>query len=67
MQAREQLRQLCDAYLDQKVAFTGNNAERYKRLEELRQKTYEIRAQEEAGFFKRLTAQMEGEGGHHKT
>lgn len=61
VQAREQLRQLCDAYLDGKVGFARNDAERYKRLEELRQKTYEIRAQEESGFFKRLTAGMEGE------
>jgi hypothetical protein len=61
VQAREQLRQLCDAYLDGKVGFARNNAERRKRLEELRQKTYEIRSQEESGFFKRLTTRMEGE------
>jgi hypothetical protein len=61
VQAREQLRQLCDFYLDRKVEFARDDAERHKRLEELRQKTYEIRAQEESGFFKRLTARMEGE------
>lgn len=61
VQAREQLRQLCDVYLDGKVEFARDGAERHKRLEELRQKTYEIRAQEESGFFKRLTARMEGE------
>ena len=61
VQAREQLRQLCDAYLDAKVLFASDDVERHKRLEELRQKTYEIRAQEEAGFFKRLTARMEDE------
>ena len=42
VQAREQLRQLCDEYLDQKIAFVGDNIERHKRLEALRQKTYEI-------------------------
>jgi Protein of unknown function (DUF4231) len=61
VQAREQLRQLCDVYLDGKVEFARDSAERHKRLEELRQKTYEIRAQEESGFFKRLTARMDGE------
>jgi hypothetical protein len=61
VQAREQLRQLCDTYLDGKVGILGDDAERHRRLEELRRKTYEIRAQEEAGFFKRLTARMEGE------
>jgi hypothetical protein len=61
VQAREQLRQICDTYLDGKVGFARDDAERHRRLEELRQKTYEIRAQEEFGFFKRLTARMEGE------
>jgi hypothetical protein len=61
VQAREQLRQLCDIYLDGKVGFARDDAERHKKLEELRQKMYEIRAQEEAGFFKRLTARIEGE------
>jgi hypothetical protein len=61
VQAREQLRQLSDAYLDEKVRFGRDDAERHRKLEELRQKTYEVRAQEEAGFFKRLTAQVEGE------
>ena|ERR1043166_1230560 len=61
VQAREQLRQLCDLYLDGKAGLLGNDFERHRRLEELRVRTYEIRAQEEAGFFKRLTARMEGE------
>jgi Protein of unknown function (DUF4231) len=64
VQAREQLRQLSDAYLDSKVRFTHDDVERHKRLEELRRKTYEIRAQEEGGFFKRLTARTEGERTH---
>jgi hypothetical protein len=63
VQAREQLRHLVDVYLDGKVGFARDDAERRRRLEELRQKAYEIRAQEEAGFFQRLTARMGREDG----